>query len=225
MDLIEVVSSSKTSEKVLQASYSFVNQLGKLPLPVQSSPGFLVNRILMPYLMECVQLLDEGYAAEDIDEAALRFGMFMGPVELADTVGMDVCLAVAENLTSHYGGTVPQKLREMVEHGELGRKTGKGFYTYKKNKPLKKQPSSKIDHAIADRLILRIVNESAACLREQVVADADLLDAGMIFATGFAPFRGGPMKYAQDFGKDKLDSLFNTFESRYGKRFKIDENL
>ncbi|MBA2650251.1 MAG: enoyl-CoA hydratase/isomerase family protein [Legionella sp.] len=225
MDLVEVVSSSKTTQQIVQDSCAFVNQLGKLPLPVQSSPGFLVNRILMPYLMECVQLLDEGYSGEDIDEAALRFGMFMGPVELADTVGMDVCLAVAENLTSHFGGTVPQKLRDMVKNGELGRKTSKGFYTYKNGKPIKKRPSVKIDNSIADRLILRMVNESAACLREKVVADADLLDAGMIFATGFAPFRGGPMKYAQNFGHDKLDTLFKTFESKYGKRFKVDESL
>lgn len=225
MDLVEVVSSSSTAKKVQQQSCSFVNQIGKLPLPVKSSPGFLINRVLMPYLMECVQLLEEGYSPETVDEAALQFGMFMGPVELADTVGMDVCLAVAENLTSHFGGTVPQKLRDMVKAGKLGRKTGEGFYKYKNGKPIKKSPDSKIDKTIADRLILRMVNESAACLREGVVADADLLDAGMIFATGFAPFRGGPMNYANDFGKDKLENLFKTFESKYGERFKVDASL
>lgn len=225
MDLVEVVSSPKTTKKVQQNSCAFVNQIGKLPLPVKSSPGFLVNRVLMPYLMECVQLLDEGYSAETIDEAALSFGMFMGPVELADTVGMDVCLAVAENLTAHFGGTVPQKLRDMVSAGKLGRKTGEGFYRYKNGKPIKKRPSATIDKTIADRLILRMVNESAACLREGVVADADLLDAGMIFATGFAPFRGGPMNYAKDFGKDQLENLFKTFESKYGERFKVDTSL
>ncbi|TAL58926.1 MAG: crotonase [Legionella sp.] len=225
MDLVEVVSSSVTAKTVEQDSCAFVNQIGKLPLPVKSSPGFLVNRVLMPYLMECVQLLEEGYSGETIDEAALEFGMFMGPVELADTVGMDVCLAVAENLTSHFGGTVPQKLRDMVKAGKLGRKSGEGFYKYKNGKPVKKAPTAKIDKTIADRLILRMVNESAACLREGVVADADLLDAGMIFATGFAPFRGGPMNYARDFGKDKLESLFKTFESKYGERFKVDASL
>ncbi|CAM2756200.1 enoyl CoA hydratase [Legionella steigerwaltii] len=225
MDLVEVVSSTKTSKKVELNSCAFVNQIGKLPLPVKSSPGFLVNRVLMPYLMECVQLLDEGYSAETIDEAALSFGMFMGPVELADTVGLDVGLAVAENLTSHFGGTVPQKLRDMVKDGKLGRKTGKGFYQYKNGKPIKKQPNKPIDPHIADRLILRMVNESAACLREGVVADADLLDAGMIFATGFAPFRGGPMNYAKDFGANNLENLFKTLESKYGKRFKVDESL
>ena len=225
MDLVEVVSSSSTAKKVQQNSCAFVSQIGKLPLPVKSSPGFLVNRVLMPYLMECVQLLEEGYSGETIDEAALEFGMFMGPVELADTVGMDVCLAVAENLTSHFGGTVPQKLRDMVQAGKLGRKTGEGFYKYKNGKPVKKRPDTPVDKTIADRLILRMVNESAACLREGVVADADLLDAGMIFATGFAPFRGGPMNYANDFGKDKLETLFKTFESKYGERFKVDTSL
>lgn len=225
MDLVEVVSSTQTSKKIELNSCAFVNQIGKLPLPVKSSPGFLVNRVLMPYLMECVQLLDEGYSAETIDEAALSFGMFMGPVELADTVGLDVGLAVAENLTGHFGGTVPQKLRDMVKEGKLGRKTGQGLYQYKNGKPIKKQPSTPIPPHIADRLILRMVNESAACLREGVVADADLLDAGMIFGTGFAPFRGGPMNYAKDFGTNNLENLFKTLESKYGERFKVDESF
>ncbi|MFT4058601.1 MAG: 3-hydroxyacyl-CoA dehydrogenase NAD-binding domain-containing protein [Legionella sp.] len=225
MDLVEIVSSAKTANKMTQASCAFVNQIGKLPLPVKSSPGFLVNRVLMPYLMECVQLLDEGYSAETIDESALEFGMFMGPVELADTVGMDVCLAVAENLTTHFGGTVPQKLRDMVKAGKLGRKTGEGFYQYKNGKPIKKSPITVKDQHIADRLILRMVNESAACLRESVVADSDLLDAGMIFATGFAPFRGGPMNYAKDLGKNNLEKLFKAMELKYGERFKVDESL
>ncbi|MFJ1267446.1 3-hydroxyacyl-CoA dehydrogenase NAD-binding domain-containing protein [Legionella lytica] len=226
MDLVEIVSGASTAEQVAQASCAFVNQIAKLPLPVKSSPGFLINRVLMPYLMECVQLLEEGYSGETIDEAALEFGMFMGPVELADTVGMDVCLAVAENLTAHYGGTVPQKLRDMVKAGKLGRKTGEGFYQYKNGKPVKSRPAEVAkDQHIADRLILRMVNESAACLREGVVADSDLLDAGMIFATGFAPFRGGPMNYAKDFGTNNLESLFKTLEVKYGERFKVDESL
>ncbi|MBN9231409.1 MAG: crotonase [Legionella sp. 40-6] len=225
MELVEIVSSSLTDKQVAQDSCAFIGQIGKLPLPVKSSPGFLVNRVLMPYLMECVQLLEEGYTAETIDEAALSFGMFMGPVELADTVGMDVCLAVAENLTAHYGGTVPQKLREMVQAGKLGRKTSEGFYKYKNGKPVKNTHPTVKDKHIADRLIMRMVNEAAACLRENVVADADLLDAGMIFATGFAPFRGGPMNYAHDLGKENLEHLFTTLQSKYGERFKVDESL
>lgn len=226
MELVEVVSSNLTAKEVAQKSFAFVNQIGRLPLPVKSSPGFLINRVLMPYLMECVQLLDEGYSAEEIDKAAKSFGMIMGPVELADTVGMDVCLAVAENLTSHFGGKVPQKLRDMVKEGKLGRKTGQGFYRYKNGKPIKnKVKSTKDSKGIANRLILRMVNEAAACLREGVVADSDLLDGGMIFATGFAPFRGGAMNYAKQFGHDKLNELFSTLESQYGERFKADSSL
>lgn len=226
MELVEVVSSSKTASEITHEACAFVNQIGRLPLPVRSSPGFLVNRVLMPYLMECVQLLNEGYSAELIDEAALSFGMMMGPVELADTVGMDVCLAVAENLTAHFGGTVPDKLRSMVQAGKLGRKSGEGFYRYKNGKPIKQKITKKSgQQEIAHRLILRMVNEAAACLRENVVADGDLLDAGMIFGTGFAPFRGGPMHYAKNFGHNKLNELFSELETQFGKRFKADSGL
>lgn len=226
MELVEVVSSNKTAKKVTEASCAFVNQIGRLPLPVKSSPGFLINRVLMPYLMECVQLLEEGYSGEIIDKSAKSFGMMMGPVELADTVGMDVCLAVAENLTTQFGGTVPQKLRDMVKEGKLGRKSGQGFYRYKNGKPIKKNvKNEKANADIANRLILRIVNESAACLRESVVADSDLLDGGMIFATGFAPFRGGPMNYANSLGHDKLGELFTKLEKQYGERFRAEVSL
>lgn len=226
MELVEVVSSTKTTKEISQQACSFVNQIGRLPLPVRSSPGFLVNRVLMPYLMECVQLLNEGYSAELIDAAALSFGMMMGPVELADTVGMDVCLAVAENLTTHFGGAVPDKLRHMVRAGKLGRKSGEGFYRYKDGKPVKQKVTDLSGHKeIEHRLILRMVNESAACLREGVVEDSDLLDGGMIFGTGFAPFRGGPMHYAKCFGHDQLNELFLRLETQYGDRFKADTGL
>ena len=226
MELVEVVSSTKTAKEISHNACAFVNQIGRLPLPVRSSPGFLVNRVLMPYLMECVQLLNEGYSAELIDSAALSFGMMMGPVELADTVGMDVCLAVAENLTSHFGGTVPEKLRTMVRAGKLGRKSGEGFYRYKNGKPVKQKVADKTGQKeIETRLILRMVNEAAACLREGVVADSDLLDGGMIFGTGFAPFRGGPLHYAKHFGHDKLNELFRRLETQYGDRFKADTGL
>jgi 3-hydroxyacyl-CoA dehydrogenase/enoyl-CoA hydratase/3-hydroxybutyryl-CoA epimerase len=198
MELVEVVHSAKTSQDISQRSCAFVCQIGRLPLPVKSSPGFLINRVLMPYLMECMQLLQEGFAPEVIDDAAKEFGMVMGPVELADTVGMDVCLAVAENLSSHLGGTVPQTLRDKVSQGKLGRKSGEGFYRYVNGKPVKqKRPVEPRSKEIANRLISKMTNEANLCLQEGVVADADLLDAGMIFATGFAPFRGGPLHYAK----------------------------
>ncbi len=230
MELVEIVSAEKTLTRVQDDAAAFVNQISRLPLPVKSSPGFLVNRVLMPYLLECIQLLEDGFAPEVIDEAAKSFGMMMGPVELADTVGLDVCLAVASNLTEHYGGSVPKRIEEMVEAKKLGRKSGEGFYKYKQGKPitnkatLKEEAASHMDE-IAHRLILRMVNEAAACLREGVVADADLLDAGMIFGTGFAPFRGGPMQYAKAFGKDKLNASFAELETQYGARFKADSSI
>ncbi|MDX2346288.1 MAG: 3-hydroxyacyl-CoA dehydrogenase NAD-binding domain-containing protein, partial [Legionella sp.] len=230
MELVEVVRGEKTLSSVIDNAIAFVNQIGRLPLPVKSSPGFLVNRVLMPYLLECVQLLEDGYAPEVIDEAAKAFGMMMGPVELADTVGLDVCLAVAENLTAHYGGSVPKRISELVKAKHLGRKSGQGFYEYKdgkciKNKKVLKQANGTHDEEIAYRLILRMVNEAAACLREGVVEDADLLDAGMIFGTGFAPFRGGPMHYAKAFGQDKLNASFRALETQYGERFKADQSI
>jgi 3-hydroxyacyl-CoA dehydrogenase / enoyl-CoA hydratase / 3-hydroxybutyryl-CoA epimerase len=194
MDLVEVVRGEKTLEEVEQRSCAFVGQIGKLPLPVKSSPGFLINRVLMPYLTAAVDLLEAGYAAEEIDAAATSFGMMMGPIELVDKVGMDVCLAVAQNLTSKFGGNVPQFFSKMVADGKLGRKSGEGFYQYKQGKPIKKKmPASKDQELLIKRLIDPMVKESLQCLEECVVEDADLLDGGMIFATGFAPFRGGPL--------------------------------
>jgi 3-hydroxyacyl-CoA dehydrogenase/enoyl-CoA hydratase/3-hydroxybutyryl-CoA epimerase len=226
MELVEVVKSEKTAPFVAEQSCAFVNQIGRLPLPVKSTPGFLINRVLMPYLLECVQLLEDGYRGEVIDNAAKSFGMMMGPVELADTVGMDVCLAVAENLTAHFGGTVPKRLHEMVQAGKLGRKSGEGFYRYKQGKPIKQRVEvDQHQEEIAHRLILRMINEAALCLREGVVEDADLLDAGMIFATGFAPFRGGPMHYAKQFGHDKLNALITQLEAQYGERFRTDKDM
>ncbi len=224
MELVEVVRGEQTSAEIVEAACAFVSQIGRLPLPVQSSPGFLVNRVLMPYLLECIELLEEGYQPEAVDEAAKAFGMMMGPVELADTVGLDVCLAVAKNLTSHFGGKVPTRIIDMVDQGKLGRKTNQGFYSYRNGKPVK-QKISEMRHQeeITNRLILRMINEASACLRDGVVASADLLDAGMIFATGFAPFRGGPMHYAEQFGQEQMSLLFEKLASQFGDRFKAVE--
>lgn len=223
MQLVEVVAGAKTSSDVINKALSFVRRIDRLPLPVKSSPGFLVNRTLMPYLMEAMRLLQEGVPAETIDRAAVKFGMPMGPIELADTVGLDVCLSVADNLTKHFGGEVPERLRQMVKAGELGRKSGKGFYVYKNGKPVKAKASdAPVSPDLTDRLILRMVNEAVACLREGVVQDADLLDAGMIFGTGFAPFRGGPMHYAKTHGYAQIAARLQEFSTKYGERFKPD---
>jgi 3-hydroxyacyl-CoA dehydrogenase/enoyl-CoA hydratase/3-hydroxybutyryl-CoA epimerase len=200
MLLVEIVQSHRTDAQAIVKSIAFARKMDRLPLPVKSSPGFLVNRILMPYLLQSVEMLDEGIPALVIDKAMTDFGMPMGPVALADTVGLDVCLSVATYLGQYRKTAVPARLTTLVEQGKLGRKTGEGFYKYTKAGKLIK-PKIESSHPsisdITDRLVLRMLNESFACLDEGVVTDADLLDAGMIFGTGFAPFRGGPMRYAK----------------------------
>lgn len=224
MLLVEVVHGVQTDARVLEAALGFVRKIDKLPLPVKGSPGFLVNRVLMPYLMECMSLLAEGHSAEAIDQAAVQFGMPMGPVELADSVGLDICLSVAKNLTAHFGGTVPPRLLALVEAKHLGRKTGQGFYHYQHDKAIKaKVPlDAVLEKQITTRLIFRLLNEAMACVREGVVANSDLLDAGMIFATGFAPFRGGPLHYAQQLGEKAVLETFQELWVTQGPRFKAD---
>jgi 3-hydroxyacyl-CoA dehydrogenase/enoyl-CoA hydratase/3-hydroxybutyryl-CoA epimerase len=222
MPLVEVVYGEQTTDEMVYQAAAFVGQIGRSPLPVASSPGFLVNRVLMPYLMEAMTLFEEGVSPAVIDRAAIDFGMPMGPIALADKVGLDICLSVAENLSQYVGGKVPDRLRDMVKEGKLGVKSGRGFYEYRNGKPTK---TSKVDAAsipsdISDRMILRMLNEAVACLSEKVVTDADLLDAGMIFGTGFAPFLGGPMQYARSRGIKTVVARLDQFAKQYGDRFK-----
>jgi 3-hydroxyacyl-CoA dehydrogenase/enoyl-CoA hydratase/3-hydroxybutyryl-CoA epimerase len=220
MPLVEIVKTGKTSEQTIEQAVAFTLHIGKLPLPVKSAPGFLVNRILMPYLVEAVTLFDEGVSPEAIDKAALDFGMPMGPVELSDTVGLDICHSVAENLASAYGTDVPAVLGQYVEANKLGKKTGRGFYQYKKGKPVKNNDADLGDQkTIQNRLVYRLLNESAACIDEKIVDDKNLLDAGIIFGTGFAPFRGGPMNYILDEGLDAITESMKQYASKYGERF------
>ena len=197
MMLVEIVHGKATNGALIAPAAAFVRQIDKLPLPVKSAPGFLVNRVLAPYLMEAMRCVDEGIAPETVDEAALAFGMPMGPIELADTVGLDICVAVGKMLTPD--ATPPKKLTELVAAGHLGRKTKRGFYDYATGKPAKGAPGP-IPDGLADRLIDPFVAEAKAALAEGIVADADLVDAGAIFGTGFAPFRGGPLHYVQQKG-------------------------
>ena len=225
MQLVEVVAGKNTDKKTIARATTFVRKIDRLPLPVKSSPGFLVNRILMPYLLEAVELLSEGNSPEVIDQAATDFGMPMGPITLADTVGLDICLSVATILGEKMGLEVPEKLKKMVDKDRLGKKNGKGFYDYdEKGKPVKTPENSKDRPTalLADRLVLRIINESMACLREGVVEDADLLDAGMIFGTGFAPFTGGPMNYLENRGRETTLQRLKDLEESHGERFKPD---
>ena len=194
MMLVEVVAGEKTRPELVARGAAFVRQIDKLPLPVKSAPGFLVNRVLAPYLMTAMRCVDEGIAPEVVDEAALAFGMPMGPIELADTVGLDICMAVGTMLDPD--ATPPAKLKALVDSGKLGKKTGQGFYTWVNGKA-QKQPAGAAPAGLADRLIGPYVAEAKSALAEHIVADADLVDAGAIFGTGFAPFRGGPLHYAQ----------------------------
>jgi 3-hydroxyacyl-CoA dehydrogenase/enoyl-CoA hydratase/3-hydroxybutyryl-CoA epimerase len=222
MQLVEIVHGPATGADWVQRSAAFCRRIGRLPLPVKSSPGFLVNRILTPYLMETTVLLEEGVAAEAIDRAATDFGMPMGPVELADTVGLDICLSVAKNMAQKIDIQIPKRLEELVAAGDLGKKSGRGLYVWHKGRPQKNAAAGRAPDDVTDRLVLRIVNECAACLREGIVEDTDLLDAGMIFGTGFAPFRGGPMRYARDRGHAAVVERLQELERRCGSRFAPD---
>ncbi|MDH5360627.1 MAG: 3-hydroxyacyl-CoA dehydrogenase NAD-binding domain-containing protein [Gammaproteobacteria bacterium] len=225
MQLVEVVESKQSRSDVVEQAAAFTHQIKRLPLQVKSSPGFLVNRVLMPYLMEAVNMVEEGISVQAIDKAALKFGMPMGPITLADTVGLDICLHVAENLSSHLGGEVPKRLQKMVAAGQLGKKSGQGFYQYDKRgqRQAGGQVSDKSSDEVIQRLVMRYVNEAVTCLREGVVEDRDLLDAGMIFGTGFAPFRGGPMNYIQREGVEMLHQRMKQLQEKYGERFSADK--
>jgi 3-hydroxyacyl-CoA dehydrogenase/enoyl-CoA hydratase/3-hydroxybutyryl-CoA epimerase len=197
MMLVEIVVGRATDAVLVPQAAALVRQIDKLPLPVKSAPGFLVNRVLAPYLMEAMRCVDEGIAPETVDEAALAFGMPMGPLELADTVGLDICVAVGRMLAPD--AAPPRKLQALIDAGQLGRKTRRGFYDYATGKPAK-APAGAVPAGLADRLIAPLVAQSRSALAEGIVADADLVDAGAIFGTGFAPFRGGPLHYAQSLG-------------------------
>lgn len=220
LPLVEVIRGRDTSEETMQAALSFVTKIGKLPLPCRSAPGFVVNRLLTPYMIEALYAHADGHSLESIDAAARAFGMPMGPVELADRVGLDVALHVAQILSGVLAAQPPELLKEKVAKGELGVKTRRGFYSYDSNgKPVKERGAVNADTDLGDRLLLPLINEAVACLQEGVVADADLLDAGMVFGAGFAPFTGGPLRYAEDRGHADLLAKLQSLETRFGTRF------
>ena len=225
MPLVEIVKSPTTDFNVSNKAAAFTRKINKLPLPVTSTPGFLVNRVLMPYLMEAVVLVEENVPISVIDKAATDYGMPMGPIELADTVGLDICLHVAENLSKDMDIEVPDRLKAMVDSGKLGKKSGQGFYSFKNGKPVKSTPDKDYTPPvdIQDRLILRMLNEAVACLRDHVVETSDQADAGIIFGTGFAPFRGGPFNYIQHRGSAQLCKMLEHLKQRYGPIFAADK--
>jgi len=207
MPLVEVVHAANTDEIHVTRGCAFCSQINRFPLPTKSNPGFLVNRVLAPYLMEAFTLLLEGIDKDTIDAAAVRFGMPMGPIELADIVGLDVCMKVAETLATGDVEAHRNLLQKKLDEGRLGKKSGQGFYTWTKGKSDQRRVDvdSPYGDQLAQRLMTPFLNECKAASADGVVADDDLLDAGIIFGTGFAPFRGGPMHY--------LEQLTSTKES------------
>jgi 3-hydroxyacyl-CoA dehydrogenase / enoyl-CoA hydratase / 3-hydroxybutyryl-CoA epimerase len=225
MPLLEIVQSDSTDSEVMQAATAFARKLDKLPVPCRSAPGFVVNRVLLPYLHEAMYAAQEGVPLSVIDKAAVDFGMPMGPIELADVVGLDVATHVGEIIAAELGRTAPDltRLRELVAAGKLGRKSGAGFYLWKDGKPVKAAADGAAAPAdLIDRLILVLVNECVACLREKVVDESDLIDAAVIFGTGFAPFRGGPLWYARARGSNEVVARLGELAARHGARFTAD---
>jgi 3-hydroxyacyl-CoA dehydrogenase/enoyl-CoA hydratase/3-hydroxybutyryl-CoA epimerase len=226
IDLVEVVGGLVTEGKTVKRLAAFCGAIGKLPARVSDYPGFVVNRALTPYLMEAMVLLDEGVPKEVIDTAALRFGMPMGPVTLADQVGLDIGLHVAESLHARLDkpmAEISDDLRRKVENDELGKKTGQGFYDWSDGTP---HPDAEDDDApddLTDRLILPMLNACVEVLRKGVARSEDEVDAAMIFATGWAPFRGGPMHYARARGLQEVSDRLRELEERHGPRFRPDE--
>jgi 3-hydroxyacyl-CoA dehydrogenase/enoyl-CoA hydratase/3-hydroxybutyryl-CoA epimerase len=206
MPLVEVIAGAASDPALVENAAAFVKQIDKLPLPVKDSPGFLVNRVLGPYMHNAFRMLDEGVKPETLDAAMEEFGMPMGPIELADTVGLDICLhagkALAKPPARRAGeeGAAPSEpeppriLASKVALGQLGRKTGQGIYRYENGKAVKGQPDRYEPHFV-DALIEPYLQEAKEVLADAIVGDADLIDAGLIFGTGFAPFRGGPLHY------------------------------
>ncbi len=192
MPLVEVVEADRADPAVVRAACAFVKQIDKLPLPVKSAPGFLVNAVLAPYMLVAMRAVDEGIAPETVDEAMLAFGMPMGPIELADTVGLDIAMAAGKQLAD--GAEAPRCLLQRVEQGQLGKKSGQGFYAWTQGRA-QKASAGTVPAGLAEKLVQPLIARTQALVADGVVADGELADAGVIFGTGFAPFTGGPLHH------------------------------
>ena len=218
MPLVEVICHDPGQQPLIDRAAGFVRHIRRVPLVVKSSPGFLVNRVLMPYLLEAVRLREEGLSVATIDRAATAFGMPMGPLKLADMVGLDICLAAGSVLAKAHGAEIPKALAEMVDAGNLGRKTGRGFYRWKNGEASRlhgRMPSPDC----ADRLILSMVREAVHCLHEGLVERADWIDAGLVLGAGFAPFTGGPLQMVRQRGTEVIRRRLEELEKHCGPRF------
>jgi len=234
MPLIEIIKGEKTSDSVVQKMFELTKAVNKTPIIVNDCRGFLVNRILMTYLNEAVLLLEEGAQLDKIDKALFDFGLPMGPFTLLDEIGIKVSYKVAKNLVSAYPerSEMGHIFSEIASKDDiLGRANGKGFFVYKnKNKKINPKiikilKDYKVEHKsidnedIVDRCILRMINEASICLDENIVESPGRLDMALILGTGFPPFRGGILKYADFLGMDKIIQKLKIYESKYGKRF------
>jgi 3-hydroxyacyl-CoA dehydrogenase/enoyl-CoA hydratase/3-hydroxybutyryl-CoA epimerase len=236
MQLVEVVTGDATAPEIAARAVQFVQRMGKLPVVVRDRPGFLVNRILLPYLVEAGDLFAAGADPVAIDDAMLDFGMPMGPLRLADEVGIDIAADVAATLAAAYPSRmhVPAILGKMIDSKMLGRKSGAGFYRHESGgeavvnpAALALRPSATVPAHLAERLALLMVNEAAACLGESLVASAGDIDLAMVMGTGWAPFRGGPLRYADSLGAlrvfDTLSQLAETAGLHYAPCARIAE--
>lgn len=230
MKLIEVVVAKQTSDETRDRALAFARQIGKLPVVVRDSPGFLVNRVLFPYLLDAAELFEGGIDAETIDSALVKWGMPMGPLRLIDEIGVDITVDIADTLGKAYGArdACPAILREMQGAKLLGRKSGAGFYKYEGKQQSPNDAISKWRNVngtkfsadeLTIRLVLLMVNEAAMCLEEKVVATPEDADYGMILGTGFAPHRGGPLRYAEHFGLSEVVAEMDRLASMVNMKF------
>jgi 3-hydroxyacyl-CoA dehydrogenase/enoyl-CoA hydratase/3-hydroxybutyryl-CoA epimerase len=229
MKLIEVVVGRETSSETRDRALAFARQIGKLPVVVRDFPGFLVNRVLFPYLLDAAEIFQSGVGAEEIDQALLQWGMPMGPLRLIDEIGVDITIDIADTLERAFGvrDRAPGILRKMYDAKMLGRKSGGGFYKYEgkqqtPNEALqewKQTPGNVSAGNITDRLTFLMVNEAARCLEEKVVATPEDADYGMVLGTGFPTFRGGPLRYAENYGLEKVVIEMDKIHSRAGEKF------
>ena len=228
MPLIEIVHGASTAPESAGTAIALARRLDKFPLPCRSAPGFLVNRVLSAYMQEAMLAAREGVPLPVIDAVAADFGMAMGPVELSDVVGLDICRHVGSIVAAGLGRPLPdtRELDERIAAGKLGKKSGEGLYVWREGRPVKDAIGGAAAAAappdLQDRLMLALANEAVACLREGIVADADKIDAGMIFGAGYPPFRGGPLKAARDRGVAECVARLRDLAGRYGPRFTPD---
>jgi 3-hydroxyacyl-CoA dehydrogenase/enoyl-CoA hydratase/3-hydroxybutyryl-CoA epimerase len=236
MPLVEVIHTSTSSAEAIAAATALARKLDKLPLACRSSPGFLVNRVLLPYMQEAMYAAADGFSFDEIDAAATDYGMPVGPVELSDMVGLDVCRHVGGIVGAALGRALPDtaELDQRIAAGKLGRKSGEGFYRWEKGKALRgsdsrqpvpgvnRRPDARARADLEDRLLLALANECVAVLREGLVESADMIDAGMIFGAGYAPFRGGPLQAARQRGPAICEQRLRELAERYGPRFTPD---